>query len=247
MPVKKLGVIALSLLVVVAGLAGWSWRAAVAIPDFYQQALDETPYPEVREQAARQFVQQTLQFVEDIRQSETWSEEFTQTQVNSWLDAHLHRYGRYVPKGVSDPRVQFEAGLLQIGFRFANRSWEGVVSLELRPSVPAPNRLVLEIEAVRAGLLPIPLEDFKLRISREFAKEGFATEWQEDDDREALLVDLNRDEVAAPVLETVEVLEGAIRIAGSREPASSSEAASANATAYQVAARTPAPPKQKVH
>lgn len=237
MPGKKLGVIALSLVVVLAAAAGSTWWASTAVPEFYEQALVDEPLPEIRQQAARQFVEQTLQLVEEIRQSEEWSEEFTQTQVNSWLAQHLHRYDKYVPKGVSDPRVQFVQGLLQVGFHFTSKNWDGVVSLDLRPSVPEPNQLQIEIESVRAGLLPLPLEEFKLRISKEFAKEGFAAEWQDRDGREALIVNLDRGQETAPVLETVEVIEGAIRIAGSRDTDPSSDARTPDADPYRVALR----------
>src|SRR5690606_22619273 len=114
-------------LAVTCAAVGLRW-ASTQSPDFYRAALADSPPKAVREQAARQFAEQTAQLVHDLQYSREWEQEFTQTQVNAWLAEELPlRYGQKIPRGVSDPRVEFVDGLVRIGFHLQSKRFDGVV------------------------------------------------------------------------------------------------------------------------
>jgi hypothetical protein len=204
-------------LVVVCALVGVRWASKQA-PGFYQAALETAPATEEREEAAREFAEQTAELVRDFRYSPTWEQEFTQTQVNAWLAEDLpKRYGHRIPRGVSDPRVQFEDGLVRVGFHLKSSKFDGIVSLDLRPTVTGPNRLVIAVEALYAGLLPIAPASFTDDVTRQLDRHGVEHEWTVEDGRHLLAVTVVPNRGDKPVLEEIAVDDEKLRIAGHRE------------------------------
>src|SRR5688572_29893378 len=74
--------------VIGGGVAVFFW-AVRQTPEFYEAAIEEEPAPEVRRDDAKQFVQRTLNLVDGIQNANKWAEQFTQTQINSWLAEEL--------------------------------------------------------------------------------------------------------------------------------------------------------------
>ncbi len=208
----------LALVVLVVAGAGFSlWWALQQVPDFYKQALKGHSDPQARIQAAEQFEQRKINLVDDIKTANVWSEEFTEEQVNGWLAEYLpEKHGELLPKEVSDPRVHFSDGQVLVGFRYKQRNYTSVVSLALRPWVPESNQLAVEIQWLRAGVVPIPLEKLFDRLSEAFDQEGWRTEMKQTGDHDVLIVHFNSDEPNAPVLEAVSVIDGRITVSGSR-------------------------------
>ena len=200
----------------VAGATGAYW-AVWQEPEFYAQAMQDSDDPVAQKKRAKQFVQRTMRLVEDIRHADQWSEEFSQEQVNSWLAEDLHRkYEDIVPRGVNDPRVQFLPGIVQIGFRYKRSDWQGIVSLNVKPCVPGDNQLALEIESVRAGLLPIPLDLVIESVLKRFRKRGWTVEWKQAHGNDVLLIGIDRSSANPQRLQSVQVTQGELRIAGDR-------------------------------
>jgi len=201
---------------VVVGATGAYW-AVWQEPDFYAQAMQDPDDPVEQKQQAKQFVQRTMRLVDDIRHANQWSEEFSQEQVNSWLAEDLHhKYDDIVPRGVNDPRVQFLPDIVQIGFRYQRSDWQGVVSLNVKPCVPGDNQLALEIESVRAGLLPIPLDLVIEGVLKRFRKRGWNVEWKQANGNDVLLIAIDHSSAQPQRLQSVQVTKGGLRIAGDR-------------------------------
>jgi hypothetical protein len=222
MPRGKIMIAVVVLLgVLCAGGAGVYWSLK-HVPDFYQQALAEKVDPVVRKAAAKKFVQTTLRLVDRIQHEDAWSEEFRQAQINSWLAEELHqKYEEVVPPGVTEPRVQITEGSVLIGFRYEDENFQGVVSVRLRPWVPEPNRLAIEVESVKAGVVPIPLQDVIDEVTDTFKTEGWHVEWQQADGNDVLIVHLDSGGIEdQPTLERIDVVEGAVRIFGRRSSSS---------------------------
>ncbi len=199
------------------GCASSLYWALVQSPDFYEEALAEQTDPVVQQEAAKRFVQRTLQLVDEIRHSKTWSEEFTEQQVNSWLAVELHqKFSDWVPSGVSDPRVKFDDEQIHIAFHFEQKKWDGIVSLQLKPWVTEPNRLAIQIKSIRAGLVPIPLDEVLHKIANRFETDQRRFEWRQVDGTDVVIVDLNATHDDVPILQAVEVMDGAFRLSGNR-------------------------------
>lgn len=215
-----------SLLAIIGGVVWLRWAANQA-PDFYESAITNSSPPAVRQEAAREFAEQTAQLVRDLQYSPTWEQEFSQTQVNAWLAEELpQRYSKRIPRGVSDPRVQFDDGLVRIGFQLTSSKFDGVVSLDLRPSVPQPNQIAIAVESLYAGLLPLAPIAFTGDVSKQLDRFGVEHEWRTENGFQVLYVTVvpNRDD--RPILEELVVDDERLRIAGHRdEPATITMAA----------------------
>lgn len=208
------GIGALAIVGMVAGL----WWAANQAPDFYEAALASPVPPAVRHEAARKFAARTAELVEEIRYAREWEQEFTQPQVNAWLAEELPRqYGHRIPRGVSKPRVVFAEGLVRIGFQLTSSKFDGVVSLDLRPTVPEPNRLAIAVESLYAGLLPLAPGSFTDDVSKQLDRHGVEHEWQLENGIHVLYVTIVPDRGDRPVLEEIVVDDEKLRIAGHRE------------------------------
>jgi len=161
------------LLFLAAGVAG-TLLALYHTPTFYAAALTEPADPQVRKQQAKRFVQTTMQLVDGIRNADRWSEEFSQEQVNSWLAEELPgQYRDWLPDGVREPRVRFDDGTLELAFQYDKGTWRGVVSGKVRPWVSGPGEIALEIQSLRAGLVPIPLDEVLQEVATELNNVGW--------------------------------------------------------------------------
>ncbi|HUG92356.1 MAG TPA: hypothetical protein VML55_16070 [Planctomycetaceae bacterium] len=205
------------LLAAVAGGAGMVSWAFFQVPEFYQEAAATVRDPAERKAASESFVQQTTRLANEISHSDRWSQTFTPLQINSWLAEELPvHYAGHIPRGVSEPRVHVDGDALLIGFHYQHKKYSGVVSIRLKPSVPAENRLAVEVESVRAGLVPISIDSVLDQLSRRLARAGWPVEWTHVDGRDIALVSLDGRRSHRAVLESVQVADGTLRIGGRR-------------------------------
>ena len=208
--------LALCLLLSVGGAAGVLLWTLTRVPEFYVQALSVEVDPATRKKSAEEFVANTIQLVEDIEHEPEWFNEFTQDQINSWIVEELYqKYARHVPEGVSEPRVRIVNGLIFIGFHYKQKWFNGVVSFQAKPWISEPNQLALEIESVRAGVVPIPLEKIVGNVPQQLSLKGWKIEWtQSDNGNEIAILHLDPHGQAEAVLERLEVIDGAIQMSG---------------------------------
>lgn len=211
---------ATAFLAFVAIASGLLW-ALLRVPDFYAQAATTIPEePEERKRAAKQLVQETTNLINDIKHSDEWSATFKQDQVNSWFLEELRqsKYRDVIPEGVSDPRLVIHEGYLQMGFRFQRKGWNGIVSLQLKPWIEGQNQLAIEIESIRAGIVPIPLEEMLHQLTQKLVDEGWEVKWNHANGHDVAIINLNKDrDPKTPVLESLTVAEGEVRIHGHRK------------------------------
>lgn len=208
----------------VAGIAAGSfWWGLRQIPDFYQRALAQDPDPVSRQESAKEFDQRAWRLVAELQHATEWSEEFLQDDVNNWLAEELHtKYPELVPPGIEQPRVVLHEGDIQIGFRYEDSQFQGIISLELRPWVPEANQLAIEVRSVKAGLIPIPLDQVIDELTRRIQASGWRVEWKDLGGNDVLVVHLDRGARDQPVLERIDLADGSVRISGTRKRGGSS-------------------------
>ncbi len=214
---KKWIVVGVSFAMLAMAASGAIFWALWQVPEFYQQAASAVPQdPETRQQEAKELVQTTTGLVNDINHSDRWTATFAQSQVNSWVVEELRRpeYAKLVPEGIRDPRVLMQTDVLQVGFRMKYKAWDGVASIFVRPWVTSDFRLALEVEQIRAGLIPIPLEETLHELTQDIEEAGFDVEWRQSNGHDVAVIDLAGNPRRPIHLESIKVIEGAVEITG---------------------------------
>lgn len=156
-------------------------------PEFYSAAVQALPSPERRQVLAQEVdqKQQALQAVPATQQE--WSLELTEEQINSWL---AERFGKSDWEGlpqISDPRVQIQPGLLQMGVKSLQQN--SVLSFDVRPTVSGPRQVTLKIEAIRSGVVPLPVSQIELPATGAINGEGWELRWKHDPAQQTIVLD----------------------------------------------------------
>jgi len=194
-------------------------------PTFYRAALAARVSPEIRREHAKVFVQTTLQLVDEIRNEDLWSHEFSEEAVNGWLAEELPlKYSEWLPPEVAAPRVKFDPGTILLAFQVRHGMWKGVVSGKVRPWVAGPNQLALEFESARIGMIPVPVDELLGDFQKHVHNAGWRTQWRNSGKQDVLIVEFDDDFTPEnsgkrAVLEAVEVEPGLLRISGRRSSA----------------------------
>ena len=220
---KKLILLGMAAFFLVAGAAGTLLWALLRVPDFYAQASASVPRePDERKLAAKHLVQETTDLINNIKHADEWSATFKETEVNSWFLEELQqaKYEDMVPEGVSDPRLAIHEGVLQLGFRVQRKGWSGIVSLRLKPWIESENQLAVEIASIHAGIVPIPLEDMLQKLTRQLVESGWDVTWSHANGNDVAIINLNKKQgPKSPVLESLTVAKGEVRVQGHRKGA----------------------------
>jgi hypothetical protein len=223
---KKWVLAGIATLVLITAAAGGLYWALWQVPDFYAQAAQTLPAdPVERQQAAKALVRETTNLVNNVQQRDRWQADFRQDQINSWLVEELHqpKVQKLLPAGIREPRVNIEPDLVHIGFRMKYKAWDGVASALVRPWITEDGQLAVQVESVRAGVVPVPLEDTLHQLSGQLERAGYPVSWRQSDGRDVAVIDLAGASKRPIVLESLVVGEGVIRVIGG--PASRSQTA----------------------
>jgi hypothetical protein len=196
----------------------WLVRASRAVPEFYTRVAVSNAPPAERQAAAKRFVQAISGIIDDARHSTRWERDVGEDEVNGWLAEELHqKYPGWVPAGVDQPRVAFEKSTLQIGFEVRKGMWRGVLSARLKPWMSRPNTLAIEIESIRLGNLPVPVDELFEEFVNRARKRKWDLRWNQSGGHDVLLVRLD-DKFGPEVrVDTVEIRDNRLVVGGSRE------------------------------
>jgi hypothetical protein len=191
-----------------------TWFSLTHEPEFYQSMLRLSPSQ--RQAGAKRFVAQSLQLSNDIHNEPTWEAVFTDQEVNAWLAEDLvTHFADQIPPGVHEPRVMFEMNRVTLAFELDQGPLRTVISVVVRPYVPAGNVLELTVEKIRAGMLPVPSESVLDQITQFVSARGLDLSWKHDGDEPVAVVRYTPHKAREDVqLRRVDVIKGEIRLAG---------------------------------
>ncbi|MBI3464972.1 MAG: hypothetical protein HY000_18235 [Planctomycetes bacterium] len=208
------------LLLIVAAVLVWTDRAVHHVPSFYRQALRVDQ--KLQERSSNEFLQQAASLVSEAPKTGPWHAVFTQDQINGWLAVDLVKnHGRLLPAGVSDPRLQITPGGVTLACQYNSGKIHTVFSLQLEPYLAEPNVVALRIERARAGAVPLPLDQILQGFTTAAEKADLQLAWKQTDGDPVALVTLPSlisDDELLLRLETLELREGELHLAGQTEP-----------------------------
>jgi hypothetical protein len=230
-------------LVTLAALTGvgllLAYRATQQVPEFYDHALQVEV--DKQQQAGEVLERQVLELHNEVRESGRWEAVFTDQQINGWLAYDLpEKFAELLPEEVSDPRVAIDPRRAQVACRFKSPRFRAVVSVDLEVHLTEePNVLAVRIHQARAGMLPLPLKRFLDEISAQARRADVMVRWSQSDGDPVALVTVPTRHEGYPQrelhLETVELRDGEVFLAGrSVDDKSDQQASAASSSQRQV-------------
>jgi hypothetical protein len=146
-------------------------------PEFYRISRTRLADPAVRTAAVEEFTAQAEELEQAVTREAAWRVEFTEDQINAWLLDELPRRIRERDRRfVQDPLVDLSAGTVQIGARIDAPDYRGVVSVAVKPTIEPDSKLLVEIEAIRAGQLTIPAIRWLGQFRKQLEESGWPVE-----------------------------------------------------------------------
>ena len=209
----------LLLLMALGGTAiWWAWSRAHHVPEFYKRARNQSgDVGEVARTALRRDVRQAQR---DARKNFYWNASFSEEEINAWLQEELPgRFERLVTHGVSEPAIALENGQLLAAARYTSKRWDTIVSCRLSVEMTAePNLIAIALSDLKAGSLPLPLDPFVRKISKEAALGNLDVRWDFTESGPIALVTVpnnNENYLLSPlIIESVNLIAGQLELSG---------------------------------
>lgn len=137
-------------------------------PDFYRRMA--LPPGEERQQRSDEFTAAFVRLLGGVFDRSQWYGHFTAEQINSYFMEDFTRNGtmeQLLPHSIRDPRLAIDQDKIRLAFRYGKRPWSTIISIDMRVWL-APkeyNVVVLELQGMRAGVLPISAQSILERVS----------------------------------------------------------------------------------
>lgn len=209
--------------ILVAATGGWwAFEQTQQVPEFYTRAIESLPSSTA--EASAHLQQEVEQLQSDAARIGSWNATFSDDQINAWLVEELpSKFPRLLASGASEPRIIIEEGRVLAAVRYKNRRIDTVVSCELSVELTEqPNMLALRVNQLRAGALPLPLNNFLRGITQEAAKGGVDIRWDDTESGPIALVTVPSEHpgyVRAPVIvESIQLIDGNLVLSGHTGP-----------------------------
>lgn len=203
--------------VVGVALVLWSLKSE---PAYYREAREKLTNPVVRKAAAQQFQQKTEELLEAVRRDDTWTEEFTDEQINSWLIDELpQRTGGGFPSEFRDPLISFQQGTVQLGCRVQSDQFSGVVSIQAKPALLGGRELELEVTSIQAGSLPLPATRLLREVVKQLQGREVPIRWNGDESSNRLVLSLpqSAQELNEIAITELTITPGRLTLRGARK------------------------------
>jgi hypothetical protein len=190
------------------------WLSLTHQPTFYR-TLTHLPQDQL-ESKAKHFVASSLQLRNDISNERDWQAVFTDQEVNAWLAADLvTHFADQIPPEVHQPRIAFSADRITLAFQLDRGPIRTVIWVVAQARVPEDNVLALTIEKIRAGVLPIPADQFIEPITRQAREHGIDIQWSRENDMPVATIHFSPNQQRSDVvLEQLSIRQGQIRLSG---------------------------------
>jgi len=110
-----------------------------------------------------------------------WYGKFNEVEINSFLAEGFARRlaDKMLPDGVSEPRIQLEQDRMRLGFRYGEPPWSTIITVEFRVwlATNQQNVVVLELQSLHAGALPISAQSLLEEISEALRRHSIDVTW----------------------------------------------------------------------
>jgi hypothetical protein len=195
---RMAGVAAVLLVLALAATLFIVYRASRHVPQFYQQALAADPV--VQRSAGDELERRALELTNEVQHSGDWEAVFTDEQINGWLAVDLiEKFPDLLPSEVHEPRVVITPDEVRVACRYTDENITAVISLALTVGLTdEPNVVAVRVKRVRAGALPIPLNQFLDDITQAARESGLDLRWTQAEGDPVALIRLPTENTELP-------------------------------------------------
>ncbi len=149
-------------------------------PDFYRRSY--IPPGSSRQDRSNRFLAKSGNFLQNIDCERKLDVQFSEDEINSFLAedyASPHNVDKNFPGGIREPRIALDPSVVRIAFRYGEGVWSTVVSLELKVWLAAnePNCVVMQLEGLKAGSLPISAQSVLDRFAESLRQKDVEVTW----------------------------------------------------------------------
>jgi hypothetical protein len=149
-------------------------------PLWYRSAA--TPAGTERTQHSQDFHEAFSQLMYQVGNEPEWSGRVTAKQVNAWFEEGMYQEkldAELLRGNISQPRIAFEDNRIRLGFRYGKGIRSTIISMSLQVWVPPDDSsaVVLELESLHAGLLPVSAQSVLEDISRLLREKDLEINW----------------------------------------------------------------------
>jgi hypothetical protein len=185
-------------------------------PKFYRDNLDVAF--DIQETRNREMLRKARLLNNDIQKTNApWEGSFSNDEINGYLAVEVGKESSNLfPKEVKEPRLTVRDHRLDFACRLEEGQVTGILHLAIDAMIMEPNRLMFRLKHVSLGRLPIAKERPKQLILDALRKQGYAvTEGTMDGDPTfTISLELSYGKDKAISLESIELLDGGLRISG---------------------------------
>ncbi len=215
----KSTVLLLSTIAVFGGISTyWAIRQSKFVPEFYAQAtkIHSTSNAEAR----RRLEAEVEQLQNSAAKLGSWRAAFSDEQINAWLMDELpKKFPRLAALGASEPRVMIQDDRVLAAVRYSHGRFDTIISCEFVVALTEePNMLAFRVQNLRAGALPLPLNQFLSGITKEASRGDLDIRWDMTEAGPIALVTVPSEDpryVLSPVVvESVLLYDGALLLSG---------------------------------
>ena len=192
------------------------YLSAQRLPRFYRDNLEVAV--DIQEMRNKEMLRKVRRLNNDIQKTDApWEGSFSNDELNGYLAVEVGKEtSNLFPKEVRQPRLTVRSRRLDFACRIEEGAVTGVLHLAIDATMMEPNRLTLRLKHAALGRLPISKGYPAKLLLDALQKRGHAvTEGTQDGDPTfTISLDLSYGKDKAIHLESLELLEGGLRISG---------------------------------
>lgn len=150
----------------------WLWHAVSSVPQFYQELAITAEARKAAEKNSDSMERKVRSLRYRLRKEKMWILEFNQDEFNHWLAIAIgEKRPGVIPHRLKDPRGLILEDRILAGVTVNLPEFQGVISVEVFPSITVPNTVDVELKNVSAGTVKLSGKLFQSLIER-FAQDA---------------------------------------------------------------------------
>ncbi|MSR30135.1 MAG: hypothetical protein EXR99_01395 [Gemmataceae bacterium] len=187
-------------------------------PSFYKGST-QFHHPD-QAKKSMEFTTECFEFIAAATNEKEWYGLFREEQINSFFAEELDQSGkpgRLLPDYIQAPRISMDQDRLRLGFRLGQHPWTTVISADMKLwlAKDEPNVLAIQLESLKAGVVPISLISLFDKAADLARQNGIEVTWYRFKGKPVAVLRFQADQNKPSILlQALSIEKGALTIRG---------------------------------